>query len=186
MSTLNAGLSVWRYASVLGWGIGRPDLTSVPCVIYGVQSVPNRALGFHLALEGGALFSAAPIHALRHGADWAESVAIGDRQLWESFGYDISVTEYPYLAEQWLDLLGPDHAPAGVGGRYWCTLQHYGDGYSRSPEQTKAFHLIACEDGTFAAYPNNRLRLHDESMSAGAALIAPRRSTVVHYAEEAR
>lgn len=184
MATLNAGFPVWRYAHVLGWGIGRPDLASVSCVIYGVQSIPNRALGFHLALEGGALYSTAPIHALRHGTDWAASVALKDRQLWESFGYELSVTEYPYLVEQWLDLLGTDHQPIGVGGRYWCTLQHYGDGFSRSPEQTKAFHLIACDDGTFAAYPNNRLRLADASMSGDAALVAPRRATTLYYAEE--
>jgi hypothetical protein len=178
MSQLNAGFPEWTYGAVCGWAIGREE-AEVPAVIFGVQSLPNRALGFHVALEGGALYSVVPIHALRHGhARPEQQPVITSRQPWDSFGIDMALTTYPYLKEQAF------HVPAlDLEGRYWTTLQHFNDGYSQSAEQTKAFHLLKLEDGTFGAYPNNHLRLLDFSFNEDAELLVPRRQTRLWYAE---
>ena len=179
MSRLNVGFPEWAYGAVCGWGIGRDDLGEVPAVIFGIQSLPNRALGFHIAVEGGALYSVVPIHALRHGKERPESQpTIASRQPWDSFGRDAALVTYPYLVEQAFTVIA-----LGIEGRYWCTLQHYGDGYSQSVEQTKAFHLLRLEDGTFGAYPNNHLRLLDHSFNENAPLVIPKRQTRIWYAE---
>jgi len=179
MSRLNVGFEAWAYGAVCGWGVGRDDFDEIPAVIFGVQSLPNRALGFHIAIEGGALYSVVPIHALRHGkARPANQPTIASRQPWDSFGKDAALVTYPYLVEQAFTVNALD-----IEGRYWTTLQHYGDGYSQSAEQTKAFHILRLEDGTFGAYPNNHLRLLDFSFNEDAALLIPRRQTRIWYAE---
>jgi hypothetical protein len=181
--TLNASLP-HRYGAVRGWAIGRPELEAVPCVIFGVASVPNRALGFHVVLEGGAQYARVPIHALRHGREWVSSVALRDRQAWECFGYEITVTTFAYLREAGCTLLVGPKRKEGLSARYWCSLDWYDNGFSDDPEQHKILHLIAVEDGTFAAMPNDRLRWYDESFHGGNALIVPKRNHAIWYAED--
>lgn len=178
---LNGGFKRWIYGYVEGWGFGRPEVKLHPCVIFGVQCRPNRALGFHILLEGGAIYSTVPIHALRH-REVQVHPPIHTRQVWDCFGFDFSLTEFPYLREQYLSVINVPGQPE-IGGRYWTSLQFYNDGFSETPEQAKLFHFVLLDDGTIGCYPNTNVIVEDGSFNGESSILVPNTQTRAYYAE---
>lgn len=178
---LNAGFDRWIYGFVQGWAFGRPEIKLHPCVIFGVQCRPNRALGFHVLLEGGAIYSTVPIHALRH-RNVNVQPSLHSRQVWDCFGYCFILTEFPYLREQYVSVINVPESGEN-GGRYWVSLQFYNDGFSETPEQAKLFHLILLDDGTIGFYPNTNIIVEDASFNGEADILTPKTVSHVYYAE---
>ena len=155
----------------------------IPCAIYGICSVPNRALTFQVLLENGASYARVPLHALTHVADLADPLPLSALEAWDCFGYALSVHRYGYLAERDCIVRLGDPANAWMPGRYCCTVDWIDNGYSDTPDQHKCAHLIALENGQFAAMPNNRIRWYDASFTDWAQPIQLATNTTVHYAE---
>lgn len=135
------------------------------CVIFGVTSIPSRALHFSILCESGAQWARIPIHMLRHQmpAAGAPLHPMQDLQCWDSHGWDFSVTQYDYLREMGCTY----RTPAGelVDASYWFTLDHTDNGFSLFPPEHKCYHLLLLEDGSgqIAAMPNNRIVWKDKS-----------------------
>jgi hypothetical protein len=138
-----------------------------PCVIFGVTSIPSRALHFSILCESGAQWARIPIQMLRWQLPSKPSVfdyrPISDLQCWDAHGWDFSVTQYEYLREMGCTYRAPSGEP--VPASYWFTLDHTDNGYSQFPPEHKCYHLLLCEDGSgqIAAMPNNRIIWKDKS-----------------------
>lgn len=146
-----------------------PRPTLEPCTWFGLTSVPGRAWGLTVLLESGAIYSGIPPHAIVFGDQVAAAVndsnlqladwTIYEAQLWDCFGYDFAVHEYEHLQGRDVEAAIAG-IPELVDGVYLFTAQHYGDGYSRTPEQAKQFHFVQLENGRLAALPANKLVVH--------------------------
>jgi hypothetical protein len=142
------------------------ELNYEPCVIFGVTSIPSRALHFSILCESGAQWARVPLHMLRWeipAIDKAPEHSLSELQMWDSHGWDFSVCRYEYLRELGCQYRKRDGAllPAS----YWFTLDHTDNGYSQYPPEHKCYHLLLIEDGSgqIAAQPNNRIVWRDDS-----------------------
>jgi len=134
-----------------------------PCVVFGVTSIPSRALHFSILCESGAQWARIPLHMLRWQKPVAESHPLTDLQCWDCHGWDFSVIQYEYLREMGCAY----RTPAGkmIDASYWFTLDHTDNGFSQYPPEHKCYHLLLLEDGSgqIAAMPNNRILWKDKS-----------------------
>lgn len=135
-----------------------------PCVVFGVTSIPSRALHFSILCESGAQWARIPLQMLRHETPSSTlQHPLTDLQMWDSHGWDFSVTQYEYLREMGCSFRkrNGEMVPAS----YWFTLDHTDNGYSQFPPEHKCYHLLLLEDGSgqIAAMPNNRIVWRDDS-----------------------
>lgn len=133
----------------------------IPCCIFGVESIPGRALGFHVLCDNGALISQVPVHGMCWQPD-ALPMELWACQAWDCFGYWITAVEYAYLRET-------DFAyvvdRVEYGGTYVCSIDWLDNGWSDAPDQHKHLHLIKLDNGNFALMPNNRVRVNEVSFT---------------------
>lgn len=141
-----------------------------PCVIFGVTSIPSRALHFSILCESGAQWARIPLHLLRwekpSATDLRDSTpehTLPELQMWDSHGWDFSVTQFEYLREMECRYRKRDGSL--VPAFYWFTLDHTNNGYSQYPPEHKCYHLLLLKDGSgqIAAQPNNRILWKDDS-----------------------
>lgn len=135
-----------------------------PCVIFGVTSIPSRALHFSILCESGAQWARMPLHALFHEAPRSDyRHPLTDLQMWDAHGWDFSVTQFDYIREMGCHFRKRDGSM--TPGSYWFTLDHTDNGYSQFPPEHKCYHLLLLEDGSgqIAAQPNNRILWRDDS-----------------------
>ncbi len=136
-----------------------------PCVIFGVTSLPSRALHFSILCESGAQWARIPLHMLRHERPHAAAPLhpLSDLQHWDGHGYEFGVTAYEYLREMGCRFRALDGS--WVPASYWFTLDHLDNGFSDYPPEHKCYHLLLLEDGSgqIAAMPNNRILWDDKS-----------------------
>jgi len=136
---------------------------TVECIVFGVASVPGRALGFHVITEEGACFWRAPVSALCHKPDapWQPHHHL---QLWDCFGETVSVTKFDYLDGLRCKVMLPvGPALLAFSGAYKMTFDWSGNGFSDEPSQNKCAHLIELDHGNYALQPNNRIYWRDSS-----------------------
>jgi hypothetical protein len=128
----------------------------VPICVFGASSVYGRAIGFHVLTENGAVIWRLPLHALCHKAD-AAAKPLDWLQLWDCFSYDVSCTTFERLAESRVQVRLKDNS--WLGGQYMFTLDWFGheDAEEAGDGGHKCAHIVALDDGNFAAQPNNRL-----------------------------
>jgi hypothetical protein len=152
-----------------------------PCVIFGVTSIPSRALHFSILCESGAQWARIPIHMLRwdvpdskldieelmrsNGKNYCshKTHPMENLQCWDCHGWDFSTVRYEYLREMGCEYRTPDGRM--IPASYWFTLDHTDNGYSQYPPEHKCYHLLLLEDGSgqIAAMPNNRIVWKDDS-----------------------
>lgn len=147
------------------------------CSIFGVTSIPSRALHFTILLESKAQFTRIPIHMIRHempkpGAPVRDC---HDLQFWDSHGWQFSVIQYDYLREMGCHFL--DRNGNKVPASYWFTLDWTDNGWSLYPPEHKCAHLLLLEDGSgqVAAMPNNRILWEDNAIVGKDSVTADKR-----------
>jgi hypothetical protein len=134
------------------------------CVIFGVTSIPSRALHFSILCESGAQWARIPLHKLRHEKPTSERVHdLPQLQTWDCHGWDFAVVQYEYLREMGCHYKTRDGEM--IPAAYWFTLDHMDNGYSQYPPEHKCYHMLLLEDGSgqIAAQPNNRILWRDDS-----------------------
>lgn len=162
---------------------------SEACVIFGVTSIPSRALHFSILCESGAQWARIPLHMLLHQLPepGAPRHDLPDLQCWDAHGWDFAVTQYDYLREMGCSYRTTDGRM--LPASYWFTLDHTDNGYSQYPPEHKCYHLLLLEDGSgqIAAMPNNRILWRDDSfVKPGAALDYKVMAPVTWHAESGR
>jgi hypothetical protein len=135
------------------------------CVIFGVTSIPSRALHFSILCESGAQWARIPLHMLRHELNGVNPPThpLSDLQCWDCHGWDFAVTQYEYLREMACEFRKPDGTM--VPASYWFTLDHTDNGFSQYPPEHKCYHILLLADGSgqIGAMPNNRIIWRDKS-----------------------
>ncbi|MEZ5943016.1 MAG: hypothetical protein R3C18_16605 [Planctomycetaceae bacterium] len=129
----------------------------VKVCVFGAASIYGRALGFHVLTENGAVIWRLPIHSLCHKED-APVQPLDWLQFWDCFSYDISCTAFDRLANCRVRVRLRDGS--SEGGQYMFTLDWYGgeDAEEAGDGGHKCAHVIALDNGNFAAQPNNRVQ----------------------------
>lgn len=125
--------------------------------VFAAASVPGRALGFHVLTENGAVIWRLPIHAFCHKPD-APKMPLDWLQFWDCFSDEISCTKFERLADARVRVQLRDRS--WEGGQYLFTLDWHGneDAEQAGDGGHKCAHILALDNGNFAAQPNNRLQ----------------------------
>jgi len=134
------------------------------CTVFGVSSLLGRALGFHVLIHStGAAIWRLPISALCHKEE-AASRRHDDLQLWDCFSYELAVTAFSHLEGRRCMVILKDGTKAE--GRYLFTVDWYGSSYAESAGDSghKCAHIIALDEGNYAAQPNNRILWADPAL----------------------
>lgn len=161
----NAPLPTHRYVFVADeFVLRQPTGHRVPAVWWGVSSDAGRALGCHVLLENGALVLDLPLHALSH-MPVAPVLELRDICAWDAFGPDIEPYDIPYLTGLTATVLTADHKETPLEGELWCGLDWLRNGWSAYPEQHKHLLVVAVNDGTLRALPQDRLLVHEASFT---------------------
>lgn len=166
---LNASIPQHIYGYV-EQGILRGDVKTSDkfddCIIFGITSIPSRALHFSIMTEVGSQWARIPLHKLRHKKPETNYVHhITELQTWDCHGWDFSITQYEYLREMKCEYRTRNGLMVPAG--YWCTLDHTDNGFSQYPPEHKCYHLLLLNDGSgqIAAQPNNRILWKDDSFT---------------------
>ena len=135
------------------------------CVIFGMASITGRALLFHAVMENGAVFYRLPISAfIQPGFDVKKvpRPRLVELELWNCFSYYPAITTYDILASQSGKYYGKDkkwHRGAYLFTVDWAHPESniVDTDHSEIPHEHKCAHILALDDGNYAAQPNNRL-----------------------------
>jgi hypothetical protein len=167
-NTLNGSINNWLYGQVCKDILAGNDLAYKDvyenCVIFGVTSIPSRALHFSIMLEAGAQWARIPLHKIRWQKPTNNLVHdLNDLQCWDCHGWDFSITHFEYLRD--MGCTFKNNKGEFVQAKYWFTLDHTDNAFSDYPPEHKCYHLLLLEDGSgqIAAMPNNRILWQDHS-----------------------
>ena len=136
------------------------------------KSIPGRAFYFESFLpEYGALFDKLPISAfLREPKIPDPDLDLPNLQFWNCMDYGVVAITKQFIGSMDYEILTRDHGI--MHGSYICTLDNYhadsnNIDYSTSeqPAEHKSFNLLELDNGQFCLYPNNRMRVYDNSLT---------------------
>jgi hypothetical protein len=135
------------------------------CIIFGISCITGRAILWHALMENGAVFYRLPISAfIQRGFKPTEVPRrrLDELELWNSFSYYPAVTTYDFLSGSSGKYIGKDKK--WHHGRYLFTIDWahpdaniLNSDHSEVPHEHKCAHIMALEDGNYAAQPNNRI-----------------------------
>ena len=135
------------------------------CLIFGMASISGHSILFHAVMENGAVFYRLPISAfIQRGFDVKKvpRMRLDELELWNCFSYYPAVTSYDILDGQSGKFIGKDKK--WYAGAYLFTIDWgHPEGkivdtdHSEIPHEHKCAHILALENGNYAAQPNNRL-----------------------------
>lgn len=133
-----------------------------PVCVFGIASIPARAIGFHVMTERGVQFARLPISAFVHKPD-APRIPLDVLELWDCFSYDVSVTAYEYLKGLKVRTILKDRK--WYDGEYLFTIDWCKSQYAEDPGEGghKCAHVLKLDNGCFAAQPNNRILFSEPS-----------------------
>ncbi len=138
---------------------------SSDCVVFGLTSISGRALLFNIMLPNGACYWRLPISAFfqkEFERYQVPDMAVQELELWNCFSYWPSVHCF-----DWLDGLNGKYM--GIDkkfyhGEYQFTIDWASPEvneidceHSEIPQEHKCAHILALDNGNYAAQPNNRI-----------------------------
>ena len=126
----------------------------VKVVVFGAQSVGDKALVFHVMTDDGVVRSKVPLHMLCHKED-APNYDLDFLQLWDCFSTNVSCVSFDLLKSSRAKVIFKDKS--AHWGDYMMTFDWYNNPYSDEPTQYKCGHLIKLDNGLFTLQPNNRI-----------------------------
>lgn len=138
---------------------------SEECVVIGFASISGRAILFHALLPNGAVYYRLPISAFfqKHlQRTKVPDMQVHELQLWNCFSYHPSVHHFDFLSSARGKYKGIDKK--FYPGEYLFTLDWAAPDsnildieHSEIPQEHKCAHVLALDNGNFAAQPNNRI-----------------------------
>ena len=135
------------------------------CIVFGITSMGGRAILWHALMENGAIFYRLPISAFIQRGFKVEDVPrrrLDELELWNSFSYHPTITSWAILSAASGKYIGKDKQ--WHHGSYLFTVDRahpdaniLDTDHSEIPHEHKCAHIIALDDGNYAAQPNNRI-----------------------------
>ena len=136
------------------------------------KSIPGRAFYFETYLpEYGAMYDKLPISAfLDHPETPQPDLDLPNLQFWNCMDYGVIVIQKQFISSMDFELRTRNFG--SMRGEYLFTLDNFhGDintidtNVSEVPDEHKSHNCILLENGQFALYPNNRMRIYDLSIT---------------------
>ena len=137
-----------------------------------VKSIPGRAFYFETYLpDYGAIYDKLPISAFVSEPETPEpDLSLPDLQFWNAMDYGITVLEKQFVGLMDFELYL--RTGGKMMGSYVFTLDNYhpdvnviNTSVSEKPTEHKSHNVIELENGQYAIYPNNRMRVYDLSLT---------------------
>jgi len=135
-----------------------------PCFWVSIKSIRGEAFRIESYLPNyGALYDKLPISAYVWRTDVVESelLPLDYLQIWDCMSYDITVLEKKLISGLRCRFFSKDKR--WVWGTYMFTVDSsspdgnvLNTGFSEDYEDHKSFNILKCDNGQFAAQPNNR------------------------------
>jgi len=130
-----------------------------------MASITGRPILFHAIMENGAVFYRLPISAfIQRGFDVKEvpKPRLDELELWNCFSYYPAVTNFDLLDRQHGKFIGKDkkwHKGSYLFTVDWAHPESniVDTDHSEIPHEHKCAHILALNDGNYAAQPNNRI-----------------------------
>ena len=140
----------------------------VPCWWISIKSLRGQAFRIEAYLnEYGALYDKLPLHAFCW-KEITEEMPLDQLQLWDCLSYDIAVIKKAQLQSQKCKF--KTKAGDWRYGEYMFTVDSahpdfniLDTGFSEDIEDHKSYNFIKCDNGQFAAQPNNRMLILEPS-----------------------
>ena len=136
------------------------------------KSIPGRAFYFETYLpEYGAMYDKLPISAfLRAPKTPTPDMSLEHLQFWNCMDYGVMAINKGFISSMDAEIRTRDHGL--IHGQYLFTLDNYhvnidivDNNVSEVPQEHKSHNCIQLENGQYALYPNNRMRLYDLSIT---------------------
>ncbi len=138
-----------------------------PCYIFGVKTIINRPLLFHIQMDNGVVWWSLPLSAFVWKKDFDnlsdnENERLSLLQYWDCQSNDVSVTVFTYLQNYTVEVFNRNNE--WYRGTYLFTIDDYYSDNNSLPSgyaidgNTKCYHILKLDNGNFGAYPNNYLR----------------------------
>lgn len=144
-----------------------------PCYWVSVKSIKGKALYIESLLTNyGALYDKLPISAYVWKTDLKNDtlLPLDYLEIWDAFSYHITVIQKETLKD--LDVMVYMKDREFHHGTYMFTIDschsdpnEINTSLSETPNEHKSFNLIKLDNGQFAAQPNNRILLYDQSLT---------------------
>jgi len=155
------------------------------------KSMPGRAFYFETYLpEYGAMFDKLPISAFTWENKIPEQdLSLPNLQFWNCMDYGVVAIEKQFIGSMTFEVMTRN---AGTfKGKYIATIDNYHSDinsvdYStaETPAEHKSHNLIELENGQFGLYPNNRMRIYDNSLTPDKPLMPDFKVSTVEYEVE--
>jgi hypothetical protein len=127
---------------------------------FGIQSVPSKILTFHIITDYGMVRSRVPLSEI-YLKKPENDIPFHFKQLWDCFGYDVSVITYDFLTENRCKVLLRDKTE--VWATYMFTVDWFDNPFSDEPSDYKCGHILVADDGYLLCMPNNRIFWKDSN-----------------------
>ena len=136
------------------------------------KSLAGRAFYFETYLpEYGALFDKLPISAFLSSPKTPDpDMDLPNLQFWNCMDYGVVCIHKQFIGSMDYEVFTRNHGV--MKGYYIATLDNYHDNSdefdwstSEQPSEHKSHNLIELENGQYGLYPNNRMRVYDNSLT---------------------
>ena len=136
------------------------------------KSMPGRAFYFETYLpDYGAMFDKLPISAFTTDPETPENdFSLHNLQFWNCMDYGVVAIHKQFISSMTFEAYTRDAGK--FKGSYIATIDNYHSDVntidystSETPAEHKSHNLIELENGQFGLYPNNRMRIYDNSLT---------------------
>ncbi|MHA1938125.1 MAG: phosphoribosylaminoimidazole synthetase [Candidatus Thorarchaeota archaeon] len=155
------------------------------------KSIPGRAFYFETYLpQYGAIYDKLPISAFVRTPNTPDpDLDLPNLQFWNCMDYGVACMNKGFISSMDAEVFSRDHG--FIKGQYLFTLDNYhanpdvvDNNVSEVPQEHKSHNCIELENGQFALYPNNRMRLYDLSITPEKPLMPDFKVSTVEYQVE--
>ena len=134
----------------------------LPCIWFGLVSIPGRMWGCTIMLESGAVYRAVPPHAIAFDSGSNIFWTSQEAQRWDCYGTEFSTIEYTFLRGLECRVKCSDSI---VEGEYLFTAAPIGDSWSRQPNQAKEFMFIKTDGHRLTIQPTDKVIFIEKSFT---------------------
>jgi hypothetical protein len=141
----------------------------VPCRWVSLKSIKGQAFRIECYLpEYGAMYDKIPLHGYCWKEIEGEPLPLDHLQIWNCMSYDVTVIKKPLIENLSCKFFSKERK--WITGQYMFTVDSASPdyntldvGFSEDVEDHKSFNFIKCDNGQFAAQPNNRTIIFEPS-----------------------
>ena len=155
------------------------------------KSIPGRAFYFETYLpDYGALYDKLPISAfVSNPTTPTPDMDLYNLQFWNCMDYGMVAITKQFIASMDFEILTRDHGT--LKGKYIATIDNYNvdpdivdSSTSEKPAEHKSFNLLQLENNQYCLYPNNRMRVYDNSITPDKPLQPDFKVSTIEYQVE--